>query len=425
MSESTPSPPRRRRRRRGSRSGLRWFLLLVVAAIALVQLPIIQHNDAGFVQVRTSWLTGDIFIRRDAGWYLNGLCSVETYQLETSYPFNNDRSDDTRLGPAIPVRFNDGGEAFISGDFRFQLPVSDDFLVKLHQTYGNADWLMEELYIPAVKQAVYSTSQLLSSEESYTKKALFPQWVLDQITFGTYKTDERLIAVRDSVGNVSDWQKTVEILRDPMTNKELRNKPMLEEFGVRITQANILEPEYHESIVKLINEKRTYEVNINVAQATAETAIQQKETAVARGEREVREAEYAALQEKAKSVAEAEKVANIAITDANRELDVAQAEFRKARAEADGMIALAEGQATKRRKVKAADNALQARTTAYGECLDFYIDAFSASEASNAVAPRVSSVGGALSKDGLPIGYAFLSSIAEEIRQDLGLDLKF
>ncbi len=156
------------------------MIALVIIALWTIYI-LFGKNDAGYYQIRQDIVSGELSVKRDFGIYFNGIKKVTTYQIESSYTFSNNTKEENVIGRAIQVRFNDGGIGDISGDFRFRLPANDDDLLKLHQEFGTPKSLMNELFIQGVKQAVYNTSLLMSSEESYTNKSLFPQWTLDQL----------------------------------------------------------------------------------------------------------------------------------------------------------------------------------------------------------------------------------------------------
>jgi len=395
------------------------YLALAVVLIS-VMTTLFKKNDAGYYQVRQDYLTGDLSARWDPGIYFNGIKKTTTYQVETSYTFSDDRGEENVIGPAIPVRFNDGGIGRIAGDFRFRLPSNEEQMVRLHQMFGSHDALMEELFIQAVKQSVYNTSQLMSSEESYTNKSLFPQWTRDQLASGVYMTEEFTEVFVDTIRSTTETRKSVRILTDE-AGTPIRNEPVLEKFGISITQGTIREPSYDQNILKLISEKRKFEVEITVAEAEADEARQKKLTVIEDGKKQVTEAEYEARRVMEKEVEAAKKDKTVAITQANKRLAVAEQLYLAEKARADGLIAIAKGEAEKRRKVKEADNALVARTEAFEEIMGYYRVAYTKIDWS----PRIATSAAALGKDGLPPAYVSLTSIAEVVRKDLNLDLRF
>ncbi len=377
-------------------------------------------NNAGYFQVRQDIVTGELSVKRDYGIYFNGLKKVTTYQIESSYTFSNDKEDANVIGPAVEVRFNDGGIGKISGDFRFRLPSSDDEMLILHQDFGGPKDLMDELYIQAVKQSVYNTSLLMSSEESYTNKSLFPQWTLDQLQNGVYKTEEFNIEVVDVITGDIENRKAVRILRDDLGNP-IRNEPVLLKYGITISQATIREPEYDKNILNLIREKRRFEVAISVAAADAAKASQEKLTVIEDGKKMVTEAEYEAKRKMEKAVEEAKKDKVVAITQANKKLIMAEQKYLAEKSNADGLIAQNKGEAEKRRKIKEADNALVMRTEAFKEIMDYYKVAFQKIKWS----PQIATSSAATGPSGLPPAYESYLKISDIVLKDLNLDLKF
>lgn len=375
-------------------------------------------NDAGYYQVRQDIITGELTVKRDFGIYYNGLKKVTTYQIESSYTFSNDRDDENVIGNAIEVRFNDGGIGRISGDFRFRLPANDEDMLRLHQEFGSGEQLMVELYIQGVKQSVFNTSLLMSSEESYTNKSLFPQWTLDQLQAGVYKTEEYRVEIVDEITKDIEVRKAVRIHRDEHGNP-IRNEPVLNQYGITISQATIREPEYDRNILNLIREKRSFEVAITIAEADAEKASQQKLTVIQNGKKQVTEAEYQARKVMEKAIEAARKDKTVALTLADKGLIVAEQDFLAEKSKADGLIAQARGEADRRKKVKEADNALVMRTEAFEAIMGYYKKAFTKISWS----PRIATASVAYGKNGLPPALESFLKISEVVRKDLNLDL--
>ncbi|MCK5125739.1 MAG: hypothetical protein KAR42_05745 [candidate division Zixibacteria bacterium] len=394
--------------------------IVIIAALIWTVYTLFGKNNAGYFQIRQDIISGELSVKRDYGIYFNGLKKVTTYQIESSYTFSNDKNEENIIGPAIEVRFNDGGIGRISGDFRFRLPANDDGMLILHQDFGGPNQLMEELFIQAVKQSVYNTSLLMSSEESYTNKSLFPQWTLDQIQNGVYKTEAYKIDVTDEITGDIEQHKAVRILRDELGNP-IRNEPVLLKYGITISQSTIREPQYDKNILNLIREKRRFEVAISVAVADADKASQEKLTVIEDGKKMVIEAEYIAKRKMEKAVEEAKKDKIVAITQAQKVFVVAEQNYLAEKNNADGLIAQAQGEAEKRRKIKEADNALVARTEAFKEIMGYYKNCFQKISWS----PQIATSGSALGPQGLPPAYESYIKVSEIVRKDLNLDLTF
>jgi hypothetical protein len=295
-------------------------------------------------------------------------------------------------------------------------------MIRVHEIFGDPNVLMTELYIPLINEVVYKSSQLLSSEESYTNKARFAQLTVDQLENGIYETEEYVVTKRDSETGSSEIQKKVRIKTDdegiPI---RLSGIPSLKAYNIQVTQNVIREPSYGKNITDLISQKRKFENDIAVAEADAEKANQQKLTVIANGKKQVTEADYAARQVMAEQVEEAKKDKTVALTRANQRLEVSQQQYLVAEREADGKILQVTGEADKRRKVKLADNALLARTEAFQEIMGFYEVAFTKVSWS----PRIATVAASTGPDGLPPAFNSFNNVAELVMKDLGLTLSF
>ncbi len=391
--------------------------IIIGITVVILGFNAIRKNDEGYRQVRMNPLTGNLIVREKAGLYINGIYQVKTYQWETSYTFSNDKNDKSAIGSAIKVRFNDGGLADISGDFRFKLPTDEYSMIRIHETFGTPEALMEQLYMQAVKGAVFATSQLMSSEEAYTQKSRYSQLVSEQLQDGIFKTEEFIEYYINDEGNQEE-RKRVRIKRDE-NNVPLRNEPVLREFGIEITQGVIREPEYEGAIVTLIDNKRKFEVDINVAIADVEKAQQEKRTAIAEGNKEVTTAQYMAEKTKIKMVAEAEKNKTVNLTEATQQLLSAQQEYAEATSWANGRIALARGEAQRRREVLAADNALEKRLQAYSEIMPLIVSAW---QKQTWTANVANTKAGMVSENNLPLPVESLLELERQLRADLGLE---
>lgn len=291
-------------------------------------------------------------------------------------------------------------------------------MLLIHKTFGGPEELMTEYYMPVVRNSVYNSAALMSSEGSYTTlKAQFSQWARDQLENGLYETEEYTETVLDTARRIEEVRRFVRIRRDTVTNEPLRQPPPLKPYGLTVTQFTLREPWYDSTIIGLIDQKRKYRVETSVAEATAEQARQEKLTATADGLKKKTQAEYEAMTDAAKIITAARKDSTVTVTRARQELEIAMQVYEQAEAEADATIALAKGQAERRHKILAANNALEARVEAYETIWGFYKEALKHMRLSPEVA-----VSGAVA-DGIPPGYAFMQALDEQIKADLGLDL--
>jgi len=394
------------------------FLTVLILSLLPLVFTTFLSNEAGHVMVRQAFIFGDLMMRWEPGLFFNMWADYETYPLETSYKFSRDESEENIIGPAIEVRFNDGGTALISGDVRFRLPQNDSDMVLLHQTFGSADEVMKEIYMQTVRNSVYNAAALMSSEESYTtKKAQFSQYARDQLEHGLFETEEVTQVVLDTLKKTKEERKFVRVKTDT-SGFPLRQKALLKEYSVAVVQFTLREPWYDSTIIELISKKREYRNDAIVAEANADKARQEKLTVIANGEKNRTEAEFKAKTEMAQTLARAVKDSSVTVTQAQQQLDVAIQEYEQTKASADAAIALAQGEADRRKKNLAANNALEPRLIAYKEILGFYQEALKHCRLS----PDVTTTS-AFGAGSAPMGISLMEAIDEQVRKDLGLEL--
>ena len=99
--------------------------VVVLAAIFLVMSmkSLVDENTDGEYQIKQSWPAGEMSVRSDAGMYGQYFGSIYTYRNVATVGFGRDEDGDGIADlPAIPVIFNDGSKALITGLIRLRLP---------------------------------------------------------------------------------------------------------------------------------------------------------------------------------------------------------------------------------------------------------------------------------------------------------------
>ena len=97
-----------------------------------------EENNAGFMQVKQAFPSGTLSVISDAGYFCQCFGTLTEYKQAGTYVFSDNPESaavggETLAGNAIPVRFSDGGTAQISGSARFDVPVDDNGLLRIHQ----------------------------------------------------------------------------------------------------------------------------------------------------------------------------------------------------------------------------------------------------------------------------------------------------
>lgn len=391
------------------------LVILAVIIVVVAFVGLLETNGAGYITVKQSMLTGKVSIISEPGIFCQCFGRITKYNEAGTIKFV--RADVGPDGVAMPlpvmgkvsgskfskeieVRFNDGGLGWISGMVLFDLPKDMDGLGLIHRKFRSFRNLMEAGIMPTVEESVILTAALMSSGESYTtRRATFSEWARDQLSEGTYVTEETAKEGQDfEIGAVID--KSVVKIKMADNNK-LRNESPLERYGIKFKQFQITDIRYEPETENIIKTKREALQQTIAAKIAAMRAVQERLAAEELGKKEVKIAEYEALVKKKRSEVEAEEAKEVAVIMAEKELEVGKIrkdkelrmankkveieKLNKAKAliEAEKMLAVAklnaksaernkvasifegQGLGEKRRLIYNADGALQQKLDAY------------------------------------------------------------
>jgi hypothetical protein len=319
-------------------------LLAIFVIFFILKGILADTNYGGYILVK-EYLNGTMEPVKEEGvtWKWGG--STYQYNRAGSYRFakksvlSTYRIPVSASGPAIEVRFNDGGTAAISGYVRFVLSESTDMLLNMHNKFRS----YENLVNTGVKQLIIESIQLsaamMSSEESYTtKRAEFSEIAWDQITNGVYLTEQEAIQVKNPKTGELQTKYHVKIKTvkdtDPKTGEEidilLRKENPLSPYGITISQFVITDIDYEKGIKKQIAEKRSALMETIAVKAKAEKATQERITAEEVGKRNVMVSKYTAEVTKIRDVTGAEMKKEVAGILALKDVKVAEIDVETA-----------------------------------------------------------------------------------------------
>src|SRR5690606_20448982 len=115
---------------------------------------------------------------------------------------------------SLPAIWNDGGESKISGSVRYDMPVDDESIIKVHSTFGSQESIEHQLIKTNVEKAIFLTGPLMSSKESYAeRRSDLISLIEDQANKGVYKTKIVEEEKQDDLTGEPKKAKTVEILQ--------------------------------------------------------------------------------------------------------------------------------------------------------------------------------------------------------------------
>lgn len=345
-------------------SALIGSVLVLIVGLMLIG-NVVSWNDAGMNQV-IQYPSGKLRVVTNAGPYMQWWAKEYAYKQVTTVGFGEmnegDKSADIE---AIPVIFNDGSKANISGIVRVSLPKTTEGMITIKKEYVRGyDHFVENGIVQVVKNSVRLAANLRSAQDAYTTLALFQRDIEDQLINGIYETVSSEEWVHKATGD-SERVKLTKVAMDPQTNLPKRRPHILQELGCQITQCQIEVPQFDKAVEEMIARRK---------QETLETEIRKQEAI--RAEQEVITAEKKGLAAATQVKWEKEKEKQAAVTDAEKERDVAKLNEEAAGHYKRKLILEGEGEAAKRKLVMQADGALEIKTKAWVESQRLWSEAF-------------------------------------------------
>jgi hypothetical protein len=338
------------------------FALIVIAVLGgslfegvnASEIVVVQHIDGTL-----SWYT-------QSGWAWQGFGKVTRYPKRGIITFQPPTEKDGPDG-RLPIVFNDAGKASMKGSMNYELPTNEKQLVELHSFYSDRESLEAGLIKPALNKSVYLTGTLMTSYESYKeKRSMLIQYIEDQTQNGVYRTRTVDREVEEETIGTDGQPKTdkkriteVEIERD-RTNQQVRAETgQLSRFGVRAFNFAIEDLTYDTTVTEQIKQQQGITMAVQTSIAKAKQAIQDAVTAEATGRANVATTRAAEEVEKTKAVVQGEKMR-----------DVAALKAQEAESYKKEQLLRAEADSEYRKKIIAADNALNQRLDAYKYAVD-------------------------------------------------------
>lgn len=315
---------------------------VVIIVLLLLGSSIFEVNKAGFFQVKQAAISGKMSVRQRPGLYGQWFGTIFKYKNVATIGFGEIEGEGLANVGAVPVIFNDGSTAKISALVRVKLPSSKDKILNLKQEFaGGFDHLIKSGLVPIVENVVKLSANLRSAQDAYTTLALFQQAIIDQLTNGIYVTKSDVQIIKRSTGDVEEIKVTVIVLDEQSDPIRLPNR--LEELGCSITECTISIPDFDPKVLEMISKRKDEAMKTELAKQAALRAKQDAITAEEQGKADVAKAKAQKLVEKIEAVTNAEKEYEVAQLNRKKADEEAKAELikRKAEAEANRLLVAA------------------------------------------------------------------------------------
>jgi regulator of protease activity HflC (stomatin/prohibitin superfamily) len=327
-----------------------------------------EDIDAGEIVVIQDPYDGELHVYDSPGLVWQGWGKATHYKKSNTFWFNWEiDGKDTTADRTIPVKWNDGGHAAISGSVRYDLPTDHSLMINLHSKFGSQTGIENQIIKTNIEKAIYLTGPLMTSKESYAERRndlIF--YIEDQASKGVYKTKQIEVKEVDPITNTEKNTTKVEIQSDSSGVPKRQEASPIYGNGIKLYNISINGIKYDQTVEDQIANQQKAIMQVQTAIANSRRAEQEALTIAKQGEANAAAAKWEQEVIKAKSVTEAE--ANKAVAALNLET----AKLNKQRDIEEG-----EGQAAKKRLAMQANGALEQKLAAYVETQKYWADAFS------------------------------------------------
>jgi hypothetical protein len=389
------------------------ILGVVVGTILLITMVFIipklwEDVDAGEVVVIQDPFDGDLHVYKEPGFVWQAMGRATHYRKSNQFWFSAPKEEgDPNL--SMPVKWNDGGHASISGSVRYDLPMEDKAIIKIHSIFGSQEALEIQLIKTNIEKSIFMTGPLMTSKESYAEKRNdLIYYIEDQASRGVYKTRQTDVKEVDPLTNEEKMVTKVEIVEKTPGQPVRQEESPIAAYHVRLYNISINGIEYDKTVEKQIQTQQQAIMNVQTAMANAKRAQQEAITVEEQGKADAAKAKWEQEVIKAKMVTEAESKKKVA------ELDVQTAELNKLKDIKEG-----EGIAAKKRLIMQADGALEQKLKTYESTQRMWAEAFSKFQGS--IVPQIVTGNGAGSGNGAT---QFMDMMGMKAARDLSLDLR-
>ena len=300
-----------------------WIVGLIVAFLFSIPM-MFGINDGGYRTV-VQWPNGTLFTKFSPGVYTKLFGEYEIYPDVITIDYDK-TSDDTSTVDldGISVRYQDGGLGTIYGKDRYELPLDDETMLKLHKAFRSGKGVAYKLIKPVTEESMNLTAGLMTSEGAYAEqRGTFIQWSEAQIKNGKYETELENKKVRTADGK-DTWKMVPVIKLDFKTKQPIHLNSDLKKYGIVLSGHQIVDWDFETKTKDQISKKREATMGIITAKADAERAKQDAITAEEKGKAKVMTAKYEKEEEKIRAVVDAEKVKEVAIIAAAQKVSVAE-----------------------------------------------------------------------------------------------------
>ena len=333
----------------------RW-LFLILTFVTMLGNPF-SNNDAGERQV-VQTIAGDLYVRFAPGLYYSGFFSkVTTYPNNVTLQLSpkDQRSPDADYWMAEHKgTFSEGDAADLSHTAKWDLPLDESTMLKLHTTYGNIDNLATTTLMQYQRQTASYSCQRLTSEDHYSGgQSQLNEYFQDQLANGQVLLETSTKTQTLSDGTTKKYIE-VESKKDSL-GRILRNKQSIKDIndiGMSPSFASIDHVQYDPEIYAKLQKKISYAAEEANSKQELVAEQQKAETAKVRGDKLIAETKATMEAEELKAVIQARKAKLVAKEEAAQAAYTADKIEQEGRAQAAANLALVRAGLTPEQKME-------------------------------------------------------------------------
>ena len=363
-------------------------LTMVAVVFGVVFASSIWVNVGADEIVVVQHIGGQLDVHTDPGIQSQWMGTVTRYKKSSQFWFSKFNDQGQSKDQSIPVRFNDGAIAKISGSVRFDLPMTREDVLRFHTKYGSMLALDQELVRTVIEKAVYLSGTLMSARESYAeRKSELLSAIEDQTLLGVFQTSLKTVKTLDPVTGKDKYTQIPEILKDKEGHPVVHEASAFKIFNIHAYNFLINSIDYPTNVEEQIQAQQKALMDIQTSLANGRKAEQDGITAVKLGEasaakakwdqevlksKAVTEAEQqkevakiTAEQQKEVALIEAERQKSVALTQATKDKEVASLKAIAAESYKKEQVLIGQGDAERKRLALLADNAIPQKLETY------------------------------------------------------------
>jgi len=275
--------------------------VIVALVLALIISSIFLHsNNVQNFQVIQS-INGDIEVRHDGGYYFRVLPKIWTYPKVNTVFFSNE-TQESKERDGVQVRFSNKGEGDVSCQVVYRLYTEQESIKRLHNYAGGNIDVVDNLVLSKLKDIAMTCAANITSSQAIENREEF-------------------------ASNI---------------RKLFVNNSELKATGIVVEQFSITKINFDKITTDLFQAQQKADLQKKTAEAEKQNLLMQKERTIAQYEQQVAESRGKAEVEKIKAVTDAQRQKELAEIKAQQEVAVAELAKKQATVEAEKKLEVAE-----------------------------------------------------------------------------------